>query len=177
MDGPVIQQASQAALDAGATPPGDPQRGGRPRVEIPLAAMTYYNIVHHDGHRRFAGRLVAAGVAGCIVPDLPLEESEPWTRAADDAGVENDHARCPDGVRRASRRIVERARGFVYSVGLLGVTGERQLAATATALAGRLLRITDKPVLVGVGVSNAEQAREACSVADGVVQGASVVRR
>ena len=66
----------------------------------------------------------------------------------------------------------------MYSVGLLGVTGERaQLAATATALAGRLLRITDKPVLVGVGVSNAEQAREACAVADGVVQGASVVRR
>ena len=66
----------------------------------------------------------------------------------------------------------------MYSVGLLGVTGERvRLAATATALAGRLLRITDKPVLVGVGVSNAEQAREACAVADGVVQGASVVRR
>ena len=75
-------------------------------------------------------------------------------------------------------RIVERARGFVYSVGLLGVTGERsELAATATALAARLLRITEMPVLVGVGVSNAEQAREACVVADGVVQGASVVRR
>ena len=57
-------------------------------VEIPLAAMTYYNIVHHDGHRRFAGRLVSAGVRGCIVPDLPLEEAEPWTRAADDAGIE-----------------------------------------------------------------------------------------
>ena len=85
----------------------------------------------------------------------------------------------PDGVRRAARAASSTAaRGFVYSVGLLGVTGERAaLAATATALAGRLLRITDKPVLVGVGVSNAEQAREACSVADGVVQGASVVRR
>ena len=88
MDGPVIQQASQAALDAGATPAAILDAAAGLDVGIPTAVMTYYNIVHHDGHRRFAGRLVAAGVAGCIVPDLPLEESEPWTRAADDAGVE-----------------------------------------------------------------------------------------
>jgi tryptophan synthase alpha chain len=178
MDGPVIQQASQAALDAGATPPAILDAASRLEVDIPLAAMTYYNIVHHDGHRRFAGRLVAAGVAGCIVPDLPLEEAEPWTRAADDAGIETIMLAAPTASDERLARIVERTRGFVYSVGLLGVTGERtKLAATATALAGRLLRITEKPVLVGVGVSNAVQAREACSVADGVVQGASVVRR
>jgi tryptophan synthase alpha chain len=74
--------------------------------------------------------------------------------------------------------VVERARGFVYAVGLLGVTGERsELATTAVAMATRLKKITDMPVLVGVGVSNAEQARQACTVADGVIQGASVVRR
>ena len=66
----------------------------------------------------------------------------------------------------------------MYAVGLLGVTGERSaLAATATALAARLKAITDRPVLVGVGVSDAAQAHQACRVADGVVQGASVVRR
>ena len=75
-------------------------------------------------------------------------------------------------------RICARSRGFVYSVGLLGVTGERNsLATTATALAARLIAITDIPVLVGVGVSNAEQARQAVQVADGVVQGASIMRR
>ena len=74
--------------------------------------------------------------------------------------------------------VAERAPGFIYSVGLLGVTGERSsLADTATDLAGRLKAITDKPVLVGVGVSNAEQAYQASRVADGVIQGASVVRR
>jgi tryptophan synthase alpha chain len=75
-------------------------------------------------------------------------------------------------------RVVERARGFVYAVGLLGITGERDsLASTATALAIRLKKVTDKPILIGVGVSNAAQAYEACKVADGVIQGASVVRR
>jgi tryptophan synthase alpha chain len=178
MDGPVIQQASQAALESGATPPAILDAAAGLDVGIPLAAMTYYNIVHHDGHRRFAGRLVTAGLAGCIIPDLPLEESEPWTRAADDAGIETIMLAAPTASDERLARIVARTRGFVYSVGLLGVTGERAtLATTATALASRLLRITDKPVLVGVGVSNAKQAREACSVADGVVQGASVVRR
>jgi tryptophan synthase alpha chain len=74
--------------------------------------------------------------------------------------------------------VAARARGFIYSVGLLGVTGERaSLAATATALAARLKAITDLPVLVGVGVSDAAQAYEVTRVADGVIQGASVMRR
>ena len=92
------------------------RRSSTPRptldVEIPLAAMTYYNIVHHDGHRRFAGRLVAAGVTGCIVPDLPLEESEPWTRAADDAGVETIMLAAPTASDERLSRIVDRARGL-----------------------------------------------------------------
>jgi tryptophan synthase alpha chain len=75
-------------------------------------------------------------------------------------------------------RICARSRGFVYAVGLLGVTGERAtLAESAIAMAVRLKAVTDVPVLVGVGVSDARQAAEAVRVADGVIQGASVVRR
>ena len=178
MDGPIIQQASQAALEAGTTPAGVLDEVPRLDVEIPLLVMTYYNIVHHDGHRRFAHRLVEAGVSGCILPDLPLEESEPWCRAADHEGVETVMLAAPTAPDERLPRVAARARGFLYSVGLLGVTGERSsLAATATELAGRLKRITDIPVLVGVGVSDAEQAYEASRVADGVIQGASVVRR
>ena len=112
------------------------------------------------------------------MPDLPLEESGPWCTAADAAGIETVMLAAPTAPDARLPLICARARGFVYSVGLLGVTGERSvLAATATALAARLKAITDVPVIVGVGVSNAEQAREAVKVADGVVQGASVVRR
>ena len=75
-------------------------------------------------------------------------------------------------------RIAARARGFVYAVGLLGVTGERDaLAASARIIAQRTKAITDKPVLVGVGVSNAAQAVEVCEVADGVVIGSALMHR
>ncbi len=178
MDGPVIQRASQLALDAGATPVSILDEARELDVAIPLSVMTYYNTVHHPGPIRFAQQLAAAGIAAAIVPDLPLDEAGPWCAAADEFDIETVMLAAPTAPDGRLPRIVARSRGFVYSVGLLGVTGEREsLAATATALAARLKAITDVPVLVGVGVSNAEQAREAARIADGVVQGASVMRR
>ena len=178
MDGPVIQEASQVSLDAGTTPVSVLHRVRGLDVGIPLAVMCYYNTVFHAGHERFANDLHAAGVAAAIVPDLPLEESGPWCAAADAAGVETVMLAAPTAPDDRLPRVTARAHGFVYSVGLLGVTGERDtLAGTATRLAARVKAVTDKPVLVGVGVSNAAQAVEASSVADGVVMGAAVVRR
>lgn len=178
MDGPVIQQASQMALEGGATPVSILDETRDLDVGIPLAVMTYYNTVHHAGHERFAHQLVSAGVCAALVPDLPLEESGPWCAAADEAGIETVMFAAPTAPDERLPRIAARARGFLYSVGLLGVTGERdQLASTAASLARRLKAITDVPVLIGVGVSNAAQARQAVQVADGVVMGASVIRR
>jgi len=178
MDGPVIQQASQAALESGVTPAAILEEVPALDVDIPLAVMTYYNLVHHPGPTRFAEELRRAGISAAILPDLPLEESGPWCVAADAAGIETIMLAAPTAPDDRLPRVAGRSRGFLYSVGLLGVTGERDsLAGTATALAARLKAITDTPVLVGVGVSNAEQAYEATRVADGVIQGASVVRR
>ncbi|MFM8795099.1 MAG: tryptophan synthase subunit alpha [Acidimicrobiales bacterium] len=178
MDGPVIQAASQVSLDEGTTPASVLQLVRALDVGIPLAVMCYYNTVFHAGHERFANDLHAAGVAAAIVPDLPLEESGPWCAAADGAGVETVMLAAPTAPDERLPRVTARARGFVYSVGLLGVTGERDtLAGTATRLAARVKSVTDRPVLVGVGVSNAAQAVEASTVADGVVMGAAVVRR
>ena len=178
MDGPVIQEASLRALKDGATPFGIIQEISTLDIDIPIAVMLYYNTVFRAGHERFATSLVKNGVSAAIVPDLPLEEAGEWCRDADAAGVETIMLAAPTAPDSRLPLVVERARGFVYAVGLLGITGERDsLASTATVLAGRLKNITDKPVLIGVGVSNAEQAYEACKVADGVIQGASVVRR
>lgn len=178
MDGPVIQEASQRALDTGATPLTILDEVRALDVDVPLVVMCYYNTIHHPGHQRFASMLESAGVWGAIVPDLPLEEAGPWCAAADAHGLSTIMLAAPTAPDSRLPLICARARGFVYSVGLLGVTGERtSLASTATELARRLKAVTDVPVIVGVGVSNAEQAVEVCRVADGVVQGASVVRR
>ena len=178
MDGPVIQQASQRALDDGATPISVLQSVRGLDVGIPLVVMCYYNTVFRAGHERFARNLVDAGVSGAIIPDCPLEESGPWCDAADAAGVETIMLAAPTAPDDRLPRICARARGFVYAVGLLGVTGERDtLADSASIMAKRLKAVTDVPVLIGVGVSNAKQAAEAVKTADGVIQGASVVRR
>jgi tryptophan synthase alpha chain len=178
MDGPVIQASSQVSLDGGATPISILHEVRTLDVGVPLIVMCYYNTVFHAGHERFAHDLVAAGVSAAIIPDLPLEESADWCAAADAAGIETVMLAAPTAPDERLPRVVARARGMVYSVGLLGVTGERDsLSSTATALAARVKKVTTKPVLVGVGVSNPEQAVEASKVADGVIMGAAVVRR
>jgi len=178
MDGPVIQEASEKALRAGATPQSVLDQLRNSDAGVPLAVMTYYNIAFHMGHERFAAALGDAGVAAAILPDLPLEESGEWAVAADAAGIETVMLAAPTAPDERLPRVCARARGFVYAVGLLGVTGERDaLASSATIIARRIKDVTDKPVLIGVGISNAAQAVEACQVADGVVIGSSVVRR
>ncbi len=178
MDGPVIQQASQAALEAGTTPASVLDAVPDLDVEIPLVVMTYYNLAHHAGPERFASNLAEAGISGCILPDLPLEESGAWCTAADAAGVETIMLAAPTAPDDRLPAIAARSRGFVYAVGLLGVTGERDdLAASALDIARRVTAVTDKPVLVGVGVSSAAQAVEVSSVADGVVIGSALMRR
>ncbi len=178
MDGPVIQAASLKALEGGATPTSIIGAAAGIDAGIPLVVMTYYNTVFRAGHERFAAMLRGAGICGAIVPDLPLEESGPWCDAADFEGIETIMLAAPTAPDSRLPLICSRARGFVYAVGLLGVTGERdQLARSALEMARRLKAVTDVPVLVGVGVSNARQAIETCTEADGVIMGASMVRR
>jgi tryptophan synthase alpha chain len=143
-----------------------------------MAVMTYYNIAFHMGHERFASSLVDAGVDAAILPDLPLEEAGPWCEVADNASVETVMLAAPTAPDDRLPLVCARSRGFVYGVGLLGVTGERDtVAESARVIAKRLKAVTDKPVLVGVGVSNAEQAVALSEVADGVIVGSALVRR
>jgi tryptophan synthase alpha chain len=147
-------------------------------VGVPLAVMTYVNLVYRFGWERFASTMVASGVSAAILPDLPLEEAGEWSSAADAAGVETVMLAAPTSPDERLERIVARSHGFVYAVGLLGITGERdELAGSAVVIARRLKELTDLPVLVGVGISTPEQAVEVCEVADGVVVGSAVVRR
>lgn len=178
MDGPTIQESSSAALAAGITPEAAFSTLGDLNPQIPLVAMTYYNLCYRMGHRRFAAELNKAGICAAILPDLPLEEVEPWARAADEAGIETVLLAAPTAPDSRLPLIVERSRGFVYGVGLVGITGERdELATSAAEIARRLKDITDKPVLVGVGVSTPGQAAEIAEIADGVVVGSALIRK
>jgi len=178
MDGPTVQEASVRALARGTTPASILTALGRTEIGVPLAVMTYYNLVFRAGHRRFADSLVAAGVSGAIVPDLPLDEAGGWREEAAAAGVETVFLVAPSTPDERARRICAASRGFVYGAGLMGVTGERtELASTARQVAGRLRTMTDTPVCIGIGVSTAAQAAEVCGEADGVVVGSALVRR
>lgn len=178
MDGPVIQESSERALAEGATPAGLLSELARHDIGVPLAVMTYVNIAYRFGYSRFAQTLRASGVSATILPDLPLEESGEWCAAADDAGVETVMLAAPTASDERLERVVARARGFVYAVGLVGITGEREtLADSAKVIAARVKDLTELPVLVGVGVSTPQQAVEVCEVADGVVVGSAFVRR
>jgi len=178
MDGPVIQEASQRALEDGATPASVLATVPNLDTGVPHAVMTYYNLAHHPGHDRFAATLASSGIDAAILPDLPFVESGPWRQAAANVGIETIMLAAPTTPDARLGELCEASSGFVYAVGLLGVTGERaQLASTATEIAARCKGVTDKPVLTGVGIGSPEHAVEACEVADGVIIGSAVVRR
>jgi len=178
MDGPVIQEAALTALGRGTVPDQVLDGIARAEATVPIAVMTYYNIVYRAGHKRMANAMMTAGVSGAIIPDLSLEEIVPWAEEADAAGVETVLLVAPSSPDERVARLCARARGFVYAVARMGVTGERaDLGDEARQVVARIRRYTDMPVCVGVGVSTPDQAAEVCEVADGVVVGSALVRR
>jgi tryptophan synthase alpha chain len=178
MDGRTIQEASQRALDIGATPGTVVGDAARLDVGVPLVVMTYYNPVQHAGHERFAANLVDAGIDGAIIPDLPLDELDGWGTSADAAGVETVLLAAPTTPDDRLDAICARSRGFVYGVALMGVTGERdRLAASALEMGRRCKAATDRPVVIGVGISSPDQAVAAAGSADGVIVASALIAR
>lgn len=178
MDGPIIQEANEIVLAKGITPAQILDEVAALDVEVPMAVMTYYNIAFRFGLERFATTLISSGIGGVILPDMPLDEAGPWREVADAAGVETVMLAAPTTPDERLVRICDATKGFVYAVGLLGVTGVRdELAASAVEIARRCKAVTTKPVLVGVGVGTPEQAAQVAEVADGCVVGSAVVRR
>lgn len=177
IDGPVIQEASKRALQAGTTFESVVKDLSRESFSVPLVAMTYANLVYHRGMTRSAGLLAQAGISGSIIADLPLEASEPWGQAAKQAGIANVLLAAPSTTKERLARIASSTAGFLYVVGVMGVTGGRAV------LRSKALQVVDEarahcsvPVLVGVGVRQPEDAR-AMDRADGVIVGSAFVRQ
>ena len=177
MDGPVIASAGERVIRNGIGPVEALELTGAVDTAVPRLVMTYYNPIHRIGESEFCKRAVAARISGLIVPDLPLEESESLRAVAREQGLAWVSLVAPSS---PPERVTELARvttGFVYAVSTMGVTGTRDdLAASAAVVVEACRAATDLPVLIGIGVSTAEQARVAAEVADGVVIGSAVIR-
>jgi len=178
MDGPTIQAANDIVLSAGVTPLQIINEIAELDVDIPLAVMTYYNVVYRFGLERFAANLSEAKISGVILPDLPLIEANSWKNAADSENREAILLVAPTTTQEHLKKVCEETRGFVYAVGLLGITGARkELAESAKIIAGRCKEITEKPVLVGVGIGTPDQAVEVSKVSDGCIVGSAIVQK
>ena len=180
MDGPVIMQASEAALAAGTTirVALEILEAVASRTGKPVLAMTYANPVMQVGWERFVERLESAGAAGIIVPDLPLEESGPLRAAADHRGMGVVQFVSPTSDNRRIDAVGAANPAFIYGVADMGVTGERSAnSAHARSLSERVRDRTAVPLVFGVGISTPEQARAVRDLADGVIVGTAVVRR
>jgi tryptophan synthase alpha chain len=167
-DGPTIHAAATAALEAGATLESALEVCETISDRIPVVLMVYTNMVlAHGGAAEFARRALAAGAAGAIVPDLPLEEAEAVRTALGDAGLALVPLVAPTTPGERRERICAVAEGFVYVISTVGTTGEREAATKAEA---------EVPVAVGFGIGTPAQAAEVGRVADGVIIGSRLVR-
>ncbi|HEX4107964.1 MAG TPA: tryptophan synthase subunit alpha [Solirubrobacteraceae bacterium] len=177
-DGPVIHAAGTAALAAGCTLTGVLEVGRALAETVPVVLMCYASLVLARGEWTFAELLGRTGISGLIVPDMPLEESDAVFAACEEHGVALVPLVAPTTTEERMARIGARARGFVYAVSVVGITGERATFSDRVApILARARAHSTVPVAVGFGISTGEHAAQAAaSGAQGVIVGTRLVR-
>ena len=179
LDGPVIQAADDVALRGGVRI-GDVIRTVNETYLTtgkPVLVMSYWNPIEKYGAERFADELAEAGGAGCILPDLPVQESASWRESAARHGLATVFVVAPSSTDARLREITAAGSGFVYASSLMGVTGVREAVnAAASSLVRRVRATTELPVCVGIGISNASQAAQVAGFADGVIVASALVK-
>ncbi|MFD5471281.1 tryptophan synthase subunit alpha [Streptomyces sp. NPDC127105] len=181
LDGPVIQTADDIALRGGVRI-ADVMRTvkeAHAATGKPVLVMTYWNPVDRYGVERFTAELAAAGGAGCILPDLPVQESALWREHAGKHGLATVFVVAPSSRDERLAEITAAGSGFVYAASLMGVTGTRESVGTQAQDLVERTRATGSglPVCVGLGVSSRAQAAEVAGFADGVIVGSAFVKR
>ena len=179
-DGPVIQASYTRALAAGFTLEKffEMVRKATGRVKMPILAMVSYSIIYRRGIDRFVDDAAAAGLAGLVVPDLPLEESDVLDVTCKGANLALVRLVTPTTPPERAAEIAKRSTGFLYCVSVAGVTGARtDLPEGLVERVKWLQTKTDVPVLVGFGVSTPEQVKLLSGVADGAIVGSALGRR
>ena len=179
-DGLTIQASSRRALEKGITLEKIFKlvKEIRRESEIPIALMAYYNSVFHCGEEHFIVQAKEFGVDGLIIPDLPPEEAKNLIQLARKKNISLVFFISPTTTKKRIRYVIRASTGFIYYVSLTVVTGARKNLDSAISHQVRLVkRMTNKPVCIGFGISNAQQVREASQIADGAIVGSAVVQQ
>jgi tryptophan synthase alpha chain len=179
-DGPVIQASYTRALGKGLALADvfDAARRASASCSMPILAMASYSLIFRRGIDRFVADALAAGLAGFVVPDLPLEESDDLDAACRKAGLALVRLVTPTTPPDRAEAIAKKSTGFLYCVSVAGVTGARTDLPPGLVDRVKWLKTkTDVPILVGFGISSPEQVKAVAAVADGVIVGSALVRR
>lgn len=179
-DGPVIAAAMHVALQRGSTPQSvfDEVRSVRDQVSIGLVAMVSVSIVHRmGGPAEFVAKAADAGFDGFIFPDAPLEESGVLLSTCRERGVSASLLISPSTPFTRAKEIVAASSGFVYLLARAGITGERSEAPEVGGRVNKLREVTELPIAVGFGISNAGHVLSVTETADAAIVGSALVRR
>jgi len=177
-EGPVIQEANNRALSAGATVEKCFTLVSelRKETEVPFVFLTYLNPVFHYGYDAFFKRCADVGLDGIIIPDLPFEEQPPVREAAAQHGIDLISLIAPTSETRI-KEIAKAASGFIYLVSSMGVTGIRsEIKTDLVSITAAIKSVTDTPVAIGFGIHTTEQAAQMAKIADGVIVGSAIVK-
>lgn len=178
-DGPVIQAGSERALKAGTTLRKVLEIACRirQRSQIPLLLFTYMNPALRYGLEKLAQDAKAAGIDGCLLSDLSVEEAAPYVKVMREAGLDTVFLAAPTSTPERLKLVAEYSTGFVYLVSRTGVTGERaSLSSSLEPLIRSMRAVTNLPLAAGFGISTPEQAGAVAKMAEGVVVGSALVR-
>lgn len=180
-DGPVIQAAATRALQQGTRLDQvlEMVEVVRPQLHSPLILFTYYNPILNRGIKPFLQQISQVGIQGLVVPDLPLEEASNLLQLASEVGIEVTLLVAPTSSEERIKAIAQQSQGFIYLVSTTGVTGMRsQVEDRVQYLLSALRQTTDKPIGVGFGISQPQQARQVMNWgADAVIVGSAFVKR
>jgi tryptophan synthase alpha chain len=179
-DGPIIQEASQAALEKNTHLVDilNAVKKIRKNTQIPICLMTYYNPIFCFGELEFIKQAKDSGVDAVIIPDLPPDEGRSFIRLANKYALLVICFIAPTTVKPRIKYISNIAKGFIYYVSLTGVTGPRQnLSKDLIDNLKAIKKITRKPVCVGFGISSPVQVKQIFRVADGVIVGSAIVKK
>ena len=177
-EGPVIMETDEVALKAGTTTDKvfELTKKLRETITVPMVYMTYANVVFSYGCEKFAQKAADAGMDGLILPDVPYEEKEEFTEVFDRYGLDLISMIAPTSEDRIAM-IAKEAKGFIYMVSSLGVTGTRsEITTDISAMTDLVKKNSEVPCAVGFGISTPEQAARMAELSDGVIVGSAIIK-